>query len=62
MHRKLKNTVEEYVDEGRDEGKQQDKNEAQRALKEREVMSMEDGEIIVKTGERSRLKGDKSFV
>lgn len=38
MHRKLKNTVEECVDEGSNERKQQDKNEAEKALKEREVM------------------------
>lgn len=30
MHRKLKNTVEEYVDEGGDERKQQEKDEGER--------------------------------
>ena len=36
MHRKLKNTVEEYVDEGGDEGKQQDKNEREDSKRQRE--------------------------
>ncbi|KAL7389727.1 hypothetical protein ABVT39_008624, partial [Epinephelus coioides] len=34
MHRKLKNTVEEYMDEGGDERKQQEQNEAERAPEE----------------------------
>lgn len=32
MHRKLKNTVEEYMDESSDERKQQEQNKAERAV------------------------------
>lgn len=41
MYWKLKNTVEEYVDEGGDERKQQEKNEGERAVKETNVRMKE---------------------
>lgn len=52
MHRKLKNTVEEYVDEGSDERKQQEKDEGERV-----VRGTEAGHVKMKEW-RQKQRGD----